>query len=236
MTATAEHATRAAARIAAVSGFVSAGLFVAALVLLHRAPNLSDPDQAYAAFYAGGGDQIFVAVGLYLVPYAGIAFLWHMTAIRNALDTLTPAPSTLAHGLNLLAGIIFVVLLFAGTAAVGAVAFGVYFGHTPAEDPAVARALTGLGYGLVFIFAVRGAGMFALTTTTLLRTAKVLPTIPAVIAYLLAAFLLLAVTNNPVAFLVFPAWVVLVSVFLLRHAAASRSLPHRTPDPTRPSL
>ena len=119
MTATAEHATRAAARIAAVSGFVFAGLFVAALVLLHRAPNLSDPDQAYAAFYAGGGDQIFVAVGLYLVPYAGIAFLWHMTAIRNVLDTLTPSPSAMAHGLNLLAGAIFVTLMFAGTAAVG---------------------------------------------------------------------------------------------------------------------
>ena len=108
-------------------------------------------------------------------PFAGIAFLWHMTAMRNVLDTLTPAPSTMAHGLNLLAGVIFVTLLFAGTAAVGAVAFGIYFGHTPAEDPAVARALTGVGYGLVFVFAVRGAGMFALTTTTLLRTAKVLP-------------------------------------------------------------
>ena len=136
------------------------------------------PDPAYAAFYADGGDQLFVAIGLYLVPFAGIAFLWHMTAIRNVLDTLTPAPSTMAHGLNLLAGVIFVTLLFAGTAAVGAVAFGVYFGHTPAEDPAVARALTGVGYGLVFIFAVRGAGMFALTTTTLLRTARVLPRDP----------------------------------------------------------
>jgi hypothetical protein len=226
----------AAARIAAISGLVFAVLFVVALVLVHRAPGLADPDSAYAAFYAGGGDQLFVAVGLYLVPFSGIAFLWHMTAMRNVLDTLTPAPSTMAHGLNLLAGIIFVILVFAGTAAFGAVAFGVYFGHTQAEDPAVARALTALGYGLVFIFAVRGAGMFALTTTTLLRTAKVLPTIPAVIAYLLAAFLLLAVTNNPVAILVFPAWVVLVSVFLLRHAAASRSLPHRTPDHTRPTL
>ena len=222
MTVTAEHATRAAARIAAVSGFVFAGLFVAALVLLHRAPNLSDPDQAYAAFYAGGGDQIFVAVGLYLVPYAGIAFLWHMTAIRNVLDTLTPSPSAMAHGLNLLAGAIFVTLMFAGTAAVGAVAFGVYFGHTPAEDPAVARALTAVGYGLVFIFAVRGAGMFALTTTTLLRNAGVLSRIPSVVAYLLAAFLLVAVTNNPVAVLVFPAWVVLISVFLLRHARPSK--------------
>ena len=223
--------TSAAARIAAVSGLVFAVLFVLALVLLHRAPKLADLDSAFSAFYAGGGDQLFVAIGLYLVPFAGIAFLWHTTAIRNVLDTLTPAPSTMAHGLNLLAGVIFVTLLFAGTAAVGAVAFGIYFGHTPAEDPAVARGLTGLGYGLVFIFAVRGAGMFALTTTTLLRTAKVLPTIPAVVAYLLAAFLLLVVTNNPAALLVFPAWVVLISVFLLRHAAASRSLPAALPTP-----
>ena len=59
---------------------------------------------------------------------------------------------------------------------------------------------------------------------------------PLVLLCLLAAFLLLAVTNNPVAFLVFPAWVVLVSVFLLRHSAASRSLPDRTPDTTRPTL
>ena len=109
---------------------------------MHRAPTLGDPDATYAAFYADGGDQLFVAVGLYLVPFAGIAFLWHMTAMRNVLDTLTPPPSTMAHGLNLLAGIIFVTLLFAGTAAVGATAFGVYFGHTPAEDPAAARALT----------------------------------------------------------------------------------------------
>jgi hypothetical protein len=111
-----------------------------------------------------------------------------------------------------------VILLFAGTAAVGAVAFGVYFGHAPVEDPATARALTAVGYGLVFVFAVRGAGMFALTTTTLLRNAGVLPTIPAVVAYLLAAFLLLAVTSNPAAVLGFPAWVVLISIFLLRHA------------------
>ncbi len=206
------------ARVAAISGLFFAVLFVLAMVLVHRAPTLHDPDAAYAAFYAGGGDQPFVAVGLYIVPFAGIAFLWHMTAMRNVLDTLTPAPSAMAHGLNLLGGIIFVTLLFAGTAAVGANAFGVYFGHVPVEDPSAARTFTAVGYGLVFIFAVRGAGMFAITTTTLLRNAGVLPRIPAVAAYLFAALLLLAVSSNPAAVLVFPAWVVLISIFLLRHA------------------
>jgi hypothetical protein len=237
---------RSAARIAATSGLLFAVLFVVALVLLHRAPTLGDPDAAYTAFYAGGGDQIFVAVGLYLVPFGGIAFLWHMTAMRNVLDTLTPAPSTMAHGLNLLSEVIFVTLLFAGTAAVGAVAFGVYFGHAPVEDPSTARALTAVGYGLVFVFAVRGAGMFAITTTTLLRNGGVLPRIPAVVAYLLAAFLLIAVTNDPAAVLVFPAWVVLISIFLLRHArqgpapqpAPTAALPPSAGalDTTRPSL
>jgi hypothetical protein len=226
--------TSSAARIAALSGLAFAVLFVVALVLLHRTPTLGDPDAAYAKFYANGGDQLFVAVGLYLVPFVGIAFLWHMTAIRNVLDTLTPAPSTMAHGLNLLAGVIFVTLLFAGTAAAGSVAFGVYFGHAPVDDPATARALTAVGYGLVFVFAVRGAGMFALTTTTLLRTAGVLPKVPALAAYLLAAFLLLAVSNNPVAVLVFPAWVVLISIFLLRHAR--RPAAPAQPDTSRPSL
>ncbi|HEY2193681.1 MAG TPA: hypothetical protein VGH76_15495, partial [Actinomycetospora sp.] len=157
------------ARIAAASGFLFVGLFVAALVLLHRAPHLDDPDSTYTAFYAHGGDTLFVAIGLYLVPLAGIAFLWHMTAIRSMLDTLTPRPSGMAHGLNLLAGTIFVTMLFAGTAAVGAVAFATARGGPATLDPDTAWGLTAVGYGLVFVFAVRGAGMFALTTTTLLR-------------------------------------------------------------------
>jgi hypothetical protein len=209
---------RSSARVAAISGLLFAVLFLVALVLVHRAPTLHDPDSTYTAFYAGGGEQLFVAIGLYFVPFAGIAFLWHMTAMRNVLDTLTPAPSVMAHGLNLLGGIVFVTLLFAGTAAVGAVAFGAYFGHVPVQDPSAARTFTAVGYGLVFIFAVRGAGMFAITTTTLLRNAGVLPRIPAVAAYLFAALLLLAVSSNPLAVLVFPAWVVLISMFLLRYA------------------
>jgi hypothetical protein len=207
-----------AARVAAISGLLFSALFVTALVLVHRAPSLHDSDATYAAFYAGGGDQLFVAVGLYFVPLAGIAFLWHMTAMRNVLDTLTPAPSAMAHGLNLLSGVIFVTLLFAGTAAVGGVAFGAYFGHVPVGDPSAARTFTAVGYGLVFVFAVRGAGMFAITTTTLLRKAGVLARTASVTAYLLAALLLLAVSSNAAAVLVFPAWVVLISVCLLRHA------------------
>jgi hypothetical protein len=217
--------------IAAASGGVFVVLFVAALVLLRRAPHLDAPDATYTAFYSHGGDTLFVALGLYLVPLAGIAFLWHMTAIRALLDTLTPRPSGMAHGLNLLAGTVFVTMLFAGTAAIGAVAFAVSRGGPASIDPGTARALTAVGYGLVFVFSVRGAGMFVLTTTTLLRAGGVLNRPWAVVGWLLGAFLLISVTNNPAALLVFPLWVVLVSVAVLRHRAAA----HAAATPAAPA-
>ena len=102
------------------------------------------------------------------------------------------------------------------------------------------------------MFAVRGAGMFALTSTTLLRGAGVLPKGAAVVAYLLATYLLLTATYHPASLLVFPAWVLLVVVVLLRHdrrvrsttrapvedptadtAASSDPLPEGNPDTTR---
>lgn len=76
--------------------------------------------------------------------------------------------------------------------------------------------------------------MFALTTTTLLRHARVLSAAPAVVAYLLAAFLLLAVTDNPVAVLAFPVWVVLIAVALLRHARRVRAHTATDPRPDTP--
>ncbi|MDL5155507.1 hypothetical protein [Actinomycetospora termitidis] len=220
---------RGEARLAAGSGLLFVVLFVTAMVLLARAPHLDDPDSAYTAFYAAGGDTLFVALGLYLVPLAGIAFLWHMTAIRSMLDTLTPRPSGMAHGLNLLAGTIFVTMLFAGTAAVGATAFAASRGGPPTVDPGTARALTAVGYGLVFVFAVRGAGMFVLTTTTLLHAGGVLGRAWAVVGWLLGAFLLLSVTNHPAALLVLPVWVVLVAVAVLVHRAPA---PDPAPVPT----
>lgn len=213
-----------AARVAAGSGLLFVVLFVAAMVMLRRAPRLADPDATFTAFYAHGGDTLLVALGLYLVPLAGIAFLWHMTAIRSMLDTLTPRPSGMAHGLNLLAGTVFVTMLFAGTAAIGAVAFAVSRGGPGTIDPDTARALTAVGYGLVFVFAVRGAGMFVLTTTTLLRAGRVLSLPWAVVGWLLGAFLLISVTNNPAALLVFPFWVLLVAIAVLRHRAPAGDL------------
>jgi hypothetical protein len=228
-------------RLAAVLGIVFAALFVAALLTVDNVPHLSAPVTAYGAFYDGPGNTVVTAVAIYLVPLAGIAFLWFAVALRSVLDQLESTPSAMAHGLNLLSGVLFVGLLFGGTAALATPVLLTTIGGGAPLDPEIARGLSALGYGLVFLFSVRGAGMFALTTTTLLRGAGLMPRGVAVVAYLLAAWLLLTATDHPASLLVLPAWVLLVAVVLLRHGrrspavgpAAVDPLPTPTADTTR---
>src|SRR3954468_11145240 len=68
------------ARMAGWSGIVFSVLLVAGLVLVNRIPKLGDSDAVYKAFYGGGGVDTLTVLGLYIVPFAGIACLWHMIA------------------------------------------------------------------------------------------------------------------------------------------------------------
>ncbi|SHK15156.1 hypothetical protein SAMN05443637_10389 [Pseudonocardia thermophila] len=204
----------ALARAAGASGVLFALLFTAALVLVQQGPGLDDPDAAYTAFYASGAQSLLVAVGLYIVPFAGIACLWHMIATRTYLQALAPTTAIPAW-LHLASGVLFVALLFAGTAAAGGVALLSRFSGAPPPTPDTARALAAVGYTMVFVYAVRAAGMYIITTTGLARGAGVLGRPLAAVSYLVAFFLLVSTTFLPAVLLVFPAWVLLGSVLLL---------------------
>src|ERR1700758_4205123 len=108
---------------AVFSGIAFAVLFTLGLVLVNQIPRLDSPDSTYTAFYTTGSGGVLVTVGLYLVPFAGIAFLWFMMAFRALLDR----PADLTQGLQLASGVAFVCMLFAGTAAAGAVALMLHF-------------------------------------------------------------------------------------------------------------
>jgi hypothetical protein len=205
------------ARLSSLTGILFAALFVVALVLVDTTPTLSASDAEITAFYDSGSTAL-VTVGIYLIPLAGIAFLWHAHTTRLLIKSRTPSPSAIPDGLQLVSGILFVVLLFAGTASAGAVALLKDLTSAPLPSADFARGMLAVGYGMVFVYALRGAGMYALTTTTLLRQVKIMPTWLAVLSYLMAAFLLLITTLHPAAVLVFPAWVVIVGVMIFIRA------------------
>jgi len=217
---------KAHARMYAISGLVFAGLFVAALVLVHTAPSLSDSDAAYSSFYSGDSSGDLVTLGLYIVPFAGIAFLWHMAAIRTMIGTL---PRTgrieVRRTLQTASGVLFVAMLFVGTSLVGAVALLRVFSDNPAPSADVARGLSSAGYGDMFVYGVRAAGMFLLTTTALARTVGIASTPVAVINYVAGAFLLVSTTFHPAILLIFPGWVAVMSVLALIRAGRLETEP-----------
>src|SRR5690348_7271107 len=105
------------ARTSGLSGLTFVVLFVTALVFVQRTPGVAASDAAYAAFYQKGSGDL-VTVGLYLVPFAGIAFLWFMAATAELIQP----PPGVQRTLQQASGVLFVALTFAGTALVGAVA------------------------------------------------------------------------------------------------------------------
>jgi hypothetical protein len=205
------------ARLSSLTGILFAALFVLALVFVYTTPHLSASDADITNFY-DGSSTVLVTVGQVLVPLAGIAFLWHAHTTRLLIESRTPLPSAIPYGLQLVSGVLFVVLLFAGTASAGSVALLKDLTNAPLPSADVVRGLLALGYGLVFIYSIRGAGMYALTTTTLLRQAGIMPTWLAIVSYLLALFLLVSTTLHPVVVLIFPTWVVVTGLVVFIRA------------------
>jgi hypothetical protein len=199
------------ARLSSLTGILFAVLFVVALVLVHTTPTLSASDADITAFYNSSSTAL-VTVGIYLIPIGGIAFLWHAHATRLLIKSRTPSPSAIPDGLQLVSGILFVVLLFAGTASAGSVALLKDLTNAPLPSPDFVRGMLAVGYGMVFIYSLRGAGMYVLTTTTLFRQAGIMPKWLALVSYLLGAFLLLSTLMHPAAMLLFPAWVIIAGL------------------------
>ena len=202
-------------RITGVSGLLFAGLFVASVALVHRTPAPGVPDSVFTQFYTQGDRGLLVAVGVYLVPFAGIAFLWHLITFRALLRARGVTGADIPRGLQLASGVGFVLLMFAGSSAAGTASLLVQL--TTAELPPVSviRTLLVLGYGLVFIYGVRMAGMFMITTTTLGRSAGLVPKWLAVLGYVVAGLLLVSATFHAALVLIFPGWVVLFSIAVL---------------------
>jgi hypothetical protein len=211
---------------AAIAGIVFAVLLSIAVVLLHWAiPRENDP----GVWLTEGSRRRAVAIAMGLIPYAGIAFLWFIGVIRSQLgDREDKLFATAFLG----SGLLFVAMLFSAAAVAGAM-LDLYSGPQSAStgDERLASALVGT---LLGTFSIRMAAVFTLVTTNLGRRAGIVPTWLVVVGYATAAALLFAPPRTIWATLLFPAWVLLLSVVILvfslrgrrtRSGAAGNQLP-----------
>ena len=166
---------RRAATITAAVGVVHAVLFLLAFVLLAGAPGPESTDEEIDAYYSSSAGSLPSLVGLYIMPFAVIAFMWFIVALRMWEAFSVRRENLLFSNLQLVSGILYVAMLSVGAAAQGVLAASTAFTNGPI-DPELARQFPLYGSTVNIVFGVRMAAIFVFTTSNIGRTAGVLPT------------------------------------------------------------
>ena len=195
-------------RAAAVAGILFAALLTTVLLLFRSTVPGDVLD--IGAWLSGELDRVVLAINL--MPFAGIAFLWFIGVVR---DRMADAEDRLFATVFLGSGLLFLAMMFVATAVFGAMVAvqAMQPGSLPQSTTfALARAFA---YTIVNVYAVKMAGVFMLITSTIaLRTAFVARWMAAP-GFVMALFLLFAGQWVDWSFIVFPAWALLISVYIL---------------------
>lgn len=199
-----------APKSAAVAGIVFSGLFITSLVLfLVALPTTMDSPTVFNAH------RQTLIVGLNLVPFAGIAFLWFMGVVR---DRLGSNEDQFFATVFLGSGLLFIAMLFTGAAVTGSLL--VLYANEP--NPQIAASYYAIGRTfareIVINYAIRAAGVFMISTATLFLRTGVLPRWLSFLGFGLALTMLFRVGHIDrlgwvVLFL--PLWILLISVYVL---------------------
>jgi hypothetical protein len=204
---------------ASVAGLLFALLFTGALVLLRNQPMLTATDAEMAQVFATGQDLASVIGGLYLMPFAGIMFLWFIAVIRDQIGEREDRFfATVFFG----SGLLFVATLFAATAVASWPVVGVRYLGQAAPSAREVDVTQALSYALLFAFATRAAAVFLLAMATIGLKSRVFPRWFGRVGYLVAAALFLVVAFWDWVILVLPAWVALLSLYILRRERSRR--------------
>ncbi|HEV7260506.1 MAG TPA: hypothetical protein VGN82_22180 [Bosea sp. (in: a-proteobacteria)] len=206
-------------RAAAVAGILFSVLLLLAILLILQTLRLHPRDPGEWL----GAQAWKVALALNLIPFAGIAFLWFMGVLR---DRMGAQEHKLFATVFLGSGLLFIAMLFIAAAAIGAIL--ITHGALPRELTGsvtfmLARAFA---YNLTSIYALKVASVFLLTASTIVLRTGITGRWTAFVGYAAAAFLLIGSHAVDGAFLVFPVWVLLVSIdILLREFAHKDGAP-----------
>ncbi len=197
-------------RAAAVAGIIFAVLFTISIVLMR----LAIPEELSGSNTATWlqGNTTTLTLALTLVPFAGIAFLWFMGVVRDRLGKMEDQFfSTVFSG----SGLLFLAMMFASAAIAG----GILASYAIEPDTLTKSGVLIFGravmYTITKVYAVRMAGVFMIALATLWMRTGVMPRVFVFLSYVLALVLLVSSDFTSWLILVFPAWVFVISVFIL---------------------
>ena len=202
-------------RAAAVAGIAFGVLFATVVVLL----GTSVPHNPSAESTWVEQNQTRMSVALVLTPFAGIAFLWFIGVVRDRLGALEDRFfATVLLG----SGLLFLAMIFVSTSIGGGVlALSRQSGASQEEIIFFGRdAMVQINS----VYAVRMAAVFMISLGTIWLRTGLMPRWLVFVTYVLALALLLIITVGTWVALVFPIWVLVISVSILLPGRRSASI------------
>jgi len=196
-------------RAAAIAGIIFSLLLGTSLVMVRLTVPPYQSDHS-AEWLFNPSRLNMVRLAIQLIPFAGIAFLWFIGVLRNRLGALEDQFfATVFLG----SGLLFVASLFATGAFSGSVVEAVANGHPLNSDTYfLVRQLIGASLN---VFAIKMAGVFMFSTSTIVFRTRILPRWLSFLGFLFALVLLLVITSWPWIALLFPLWMLVVSTTVL---------------------
>ena len=195
-------------RAAAVAGILFSLLFSSSVVLI-RLSTPADPADAGTWLKDRAGA---VALALSLVPFAGIAFLWFMGVVRDRMGYLEDQFfSTVFFG----SGLLFLAMTFVSAALAGGILATYALESSKFVDSGVYTFIRTVMYRITSVYAARMSGVFMISLGTIWVRTRLMPRWLVFLTYALALGLLLTISSSLWVTLIFPAWVCMVSIYVL---------------------
>jgi hypothetical protein len=197
-----------APRAGAIAGIVFSILLIISLAII-RLSVPANPDDA-GKWLSNSGKSISLALNL--LPFAGIAFLWFIGVLRDRMGELEDRFfATVLLG----SGLLFLAMLFTSAAIAG----GIIMSHEVLTGKLIESGIytfaRTVAYVIVNIYAMKMAAVFMMSTCTIALRIRIFPRWAALLGYALAVLLLLTSGMLYWAPLVFPLWVLVISVHIL---------------------
>jgi hypothetical protein len=213
-------------RAAAVAGIIFSVLLITGLTVLR----LSAPVNPAAAgtWLTGSGHRAAVAVALNLVPFAGIAFLWFIGVLR---DRIGEREDRFFATVFLGSGLLFVGMIFVAAATGGAL---VASASSALPDPGTLALDRNIATSLLNVYSMRMAAVFTLTTVTIARRTQIVSRWLTLAGLACAVVLLIGIGISPWVELLFPLWILALSLDILWAGHSSRDERPLAPDAASP--
>jgi hypothetical protein len=204
-------------RSAALAGIAFSVLFTSALVLIHWAVPANPSDAGEWLSDSTRRGAVLLALGL--VPFAGIAFLWFIAVVRDRIgDSEDRFFATVFLG----SGLLFIAMLFAAAAVAAGLIESAGEESLSVVTSDAWRTGRHMTYQLLTVYSMRMAAVFTIATSTILHRTATGPRWLAAVGYVIA--LVLLVTSGSFAWieLLFPTWVLAVSLHILLRSSPRR--------------